>query len=152
MSFAKGTVVSVEKSRAEIETTLRRYGATAFISGYEGPCALLGFEAKGRRLRFILPMPQATDKNLRHNGRGRLLSPTDIDKNVKAEERRRFRALCLVIKAKLEAVESGIETFENAFLANIVVPGTSTTIGDWAAPQIARAYDEGMSMPPLLGA
>ena len=30
MSYAKDTSVSVERSRAEIETTLTRYGATAF--------------------------------------------------------------------------------------------------------------------------
>lgn len=149
--YAKGTTVPVAKSRTEIEAMLKRYGATAFVSGYDGPRALLGFEAKGRRLRFVLPLPQPTDRAIKYDKRNWQRSQSQIRDVIEAEERRLFRALCLVIKAKLESVESGIETFENAFLANIVVPGTGTTIGEWAAPKIAAAYDEAASMPPLLG-
>ena len=64
--------------------------------------------------------------------------------------RQRWRALLLVIKAKLEAVTAGISTIETEFLANIVLPD-NTTAGEWMLPQIDRAYrtDE---MPPLLPA
>ena len=54
----------------------------------------------------------------------------------------------MVIKAKLESVESGIETFEQAFLANVVLPG-GTTVGDYMTPQIAESYRTGQ-MPPML--
>ncbi len=64
--------------------------------------------------------------------------------------RQRWRALALVIKAKLEAVESGVETFEDAFLSHIVLPGGGT-IGRWLKPQLQEAYVGG-KMPPLLGA
>jgi hypothetical protein len=40
MAYAANTTVAPEKSRAEIERTLRRYGADAFSYGYEG-CAHL---------------------------------------------------------------------------------------------------------------
>jgi hypothetical protein len=40
--------------------------------------------------------------------------------------RRRWRALALVIKAKLEAAEAGITEFEAAFLAHIVLPDGET--------------------------
>jgi hypothetical protein len=36
--------------------------------------------------------------------------------------RQRWRALGLVIKAKLESVESGIETFEKAFMPYLLLP------------------------------
>ncbi len=64
--------------------------------------------------------------------------------------RQRWRALLLVIRAKLEAVTVGISTIETEFLANIVLPD-NTTAGEWMLPQIDRAYrtDE---MPPLLPA
>jgi hypothetical protein len=62
--------------------------------------------------------------------------------------RARWRALALVIKAKLEAVESGITTFEEEFLAHIVLPD-GTTLGQWAAPRLAHVYDTG-AMPPML--
>jgi len=64
--------------------------------------------------------------------------------------RQRWRALLLVIKAKLEAVTAGISTIETEFLANIVLPD-NTTAGEWMLPQIDRAYRTG-EMPPLLPA
>ena len=55
-----------------------------------------------------------------------------------------------MIKAKLETVESGISTVEAEFLANIVLPDT-TTAGDWMIPPIDAAYRTG-EMPPMLPA
>ncbi len=54
------------------------------------------------------------------------------------------------MKSKLEAVDSGIVTFEEEFLAHIVLPDGTRT-GAWAVPQIERAYETG-EMPALLPA
>ena len=40
--------------------------------------------------------------------------------------RQRWRALLLIIRAKLEAAEAGISTLETEFLANIVLPDGRT--------------------------
>jgi hypothetical protein len=53
--------------------------------------------------------------------------------------------LLLVIKAKLESVENHIATFEEEFLANIVMPN-DRVVGDLVAPLIERAYESG-AMP-----
>ncbi|HPP53681.1 MAG TPA: hypothetical protein PK777_12075 [Thermoguttaceae bacterium] len=60
--------------------------------------------------------------------------------------RQRWRALALAVKAKLEAVESGLSTLEEEFLAWILLPG-NTTVGQLMRPQIERAYLTG-DMPP----
>ena len=60
----------------------------------------------------------------------------------------RWRALALVIKAKLEAVECGIAEFEAEFLAYTLLPDGST-VYEQAAPMVERAYLDGR-MPPLL--
>jgi hypothetical protein len=65
------------------------------------------------------------------------------------QRRQRGRALLLVIKAKIESIESGVETFDEAFLANIVTPG-GATVGDWLIPQIETAYVEGKMPTQLL--
>src|SRR4051812_18835399 len=151
--YAKGTSVSVAKSRAEIESMLSRYGASSFASGWDGPTAVIMFEAKGRRIRFSLPLPDPKDRAFtrdpRHTWKER--SKAAAQQAYEAECRQRWRALALVIKAKLEAVESGIALFEDEFLANIVIPG-GQTFGEWARPELARAYETGVGMPPLLGA
>ena len=50
----------------------------------------------------------------------------------------RCRALLLIIRAKLKAVESGITTLESEFLANITLPDGGT-MGQWLAPLIEEA-------------
>lgn len=62
--------------------------------------------------------------------------------------RQRWRALALCIKAKLEAVECGITTFESEFLAHIVLP-SGETMADRALPYIAQAYETN-STPPMI--
>ena len=42
--YAQETAVSVEKSKAEIETMLNRYGVTAFMSGTNQTEAVIAFE------------------------------------------------------------------------------------------------------------
>jgi len=64
------------------------------------------------------------------------------------ERRRRWRALLLVIKAKLEAVSSGISTLEREFLADVVLPN-SKTVSEWLGPQMQALHQSGQ-MPTAL--
>ena len=150
--FAAQTSVSPEKSRAEIEEILKRYGPShyGYMSGPDN--AAIAFQAAGRRLRFTLPMPKVSEfKRYRIKGRSWDSVRTDIQAQAAHEQaiRQRWRALALVIKAKLESVETGVATFEEEFMANIVLP-SGQTMAEYALPQIAQAYETG-SMPPLLG-
>lgn len=147
MSYAQGTEVGEDRSRAEIEKILKRYGANAFAYGWKDGAAMLGFEAHGRMIRFELPMPRRED--FLTDRRGRKRPDWTVDSAVAQESRRRWRALALVVKAKLEAVESKIADFEAEFLAYIVLPNQQT-VGEFMVPQIAAAY-ESRKMPPMLG-
>ena len=62
--------------------------------------------------------------------------------------RQTWRALALVVKAKLEAVDAGITVFEEEFLAHIVLPD-GRTVGQFTLPQVESAYLTG-KMPKLL--
>lgn len=146
--YAETTTVSTESSRSEIERTLRRYNATSFVYGMDGARALVGFEIRGRRIRFILTMPDPQAKEFLFHSRGRR-TPEAARNQWELACRQAWRALALVIKAKLEAVAAGITTIEDEFLAHTVLPDGST-VGDRVKPQIAESYRLG-SMPPLLG-
>lgn len=145
--YASTTTVSQEKSRAEIETTLRRYGATSFLYATNPENAMVGFIIGGRQVRFILPMPNPKDRAFTHHSRGMRTANAAYEAWEQAG-RQRWRALALVIKAKLEAVSAGITTIEDEFLAHTVLPDGST-VGQWAAPQLAIAYESG-AMPSSL--
>lgn len=149
--YAAKTSVSVATSKAEIELLLERYGASQFMSGWDADRALIGFTMPVgdaiRQVKFILPMPAKDERRFTHHSKGRR-APEAAHKEWEQACRQRWRALALVIKAKLEAVESGISEFEDEFLANIVMPG-GLTMAQHARPAIAQAYASGQ-MPPLL--
>jgi hypothetical protein len=146
--YAANTSVSTERTRREIERTLQRYGATSFAYGWEGNAALIGFQMTGRRVRFILPLPNRSDRRFTHTPTGYLRTKANAEKEYEQACRARWRALALVVKAKLEAVESGITTFEDEFLAHILLPD-GRTYGEFAVPQIDAVYASGV-MPRLL--
>jgi hypothetical protein len=61
--YASQTEVSTEKSRAEIERILSKYGANRFAYMQDETQAAIVFEANNRRIRFILPLPdRASDE------------------------------------------------------------------------------------------
>lgn len=141
--FAETTRVPVSQSIAEIERVLSRYGADGFMSGWDRQrgIASLAFRVNARHVRFEIPMPKASDF------RG---GDSEVERQMGQQERQRWRALLLVVKAKLEAVESKIATFDQEFMAHVVLPD-GRTISQVILPQIEHAYITG-KMPPLLGA
>lgn len=147
---AEKTSVSTEKSRWEIEQTLARYGATSFAYATEPGRAVIGFKMSDRHVRFVLPMPDRNDSEFQYTPARKYLR--DQDQQYKAWEqacRQRWRALLLVIKAKLEAVEAGITEFEDEFLSHIVLPG-GQTVSQVIRPNLAEAYRTGLMPQRLL--
>lgn len=150
MRFAENTAVSSSTSRAEIERTLTRYGADGFMYGWADDTAVVAFRMSNRHIKFLLPMPDRQAREFTHTPERRTKrAPSKAEAAYEQGVRQRWRALALVIKAKLEAVESGITEFDDEFMAHIVLPD-GKTIGQVMRPQIAAAYDSG-EMPPLLG-
>ncbi len=144
--YAAQTTVSPDRSRAEIERILRRYGASKFLYGYDDRQAMIAFEAHERKVRFTLSFPGFDEFTQTQTGRHRTKSSQE--QAYHQEIARRWRALALAIKAKLEVVESGIAAFEDEFLAYILLPDNHT-IGQWLIPQIENIYLGG-KLPPLL--
>lgn len=146
--YATNTDVSSDRSRAEIERTLRRYGATGFMYGWQDQQAVVGFVAHGRQVRFLLPLPDRQDDEFTLTPTGRERSLSQQETAYEQAVRQRWRALNLVIKAKLEAVEVGIVTFDSEFLAHLVLPN-GQTVGEAVTPGIREAFETG-HVPALL--
>jgi hypothetical protein len=119
MAYANKTKVPVQRSRQELEELLRRRGADGFASSWDPEAHMIEFLRSGIRVRFRLPR-----------------SAFRAEATREQDERRRWRALLLVVKAKLEAVDSGISVFEDEFLAHIVDPRTNRTVGEVLVPRI----------------
>jgi len=143
--YAANTNVASDLSRLEIERTLIKYGAGQFAYATDANRAMIAFTLNGKQIRFLLPLPERNDFRLTETGRQR----TGNSQQDAWEQacRQRWRALNLVIKAKLEAFECGISVFEDEFMANIVLPG-GRTVSQLMLPQIEQAYLTGE--PPRL--
>lgn len=150
MAYATTTDVSVEKTEGQIKAMIKRAGATHFATMDEAGMAIIAFSMKDRAIRFNLPLPRQDAEQFRYNGRRQART---ADQRYAAWEqacRSRWRALFLCIKAKLESIESGIETFEDAFLANIQL-ADGRLVSEIAKPQIARSYADGNVQLQLSG-
>src|SRR5699024_6116634 len=88
--------------------------------------AAIEFVARGRRIRFMLALPDPQDREITHTPTGQVRARQSVEKVYDQAVRQRWRALVLLVKAKLEAVESGIVEFETEFLAQTVLPSGRT--------------------------
>lgn len=126
MSYAKTTKVPIARTREHIHQIVTKHGADSFATMDRAGKAQIAFSIGERNILFRCEIPDTGQK-----------------------ARSRWRALFLVIKAKLEGVSSGIETIEEAFLANIVMPD-GRTVMEHTAPAIESHYQGSGNEIPLL--
>lgn len=122
--YAEDTRVPVAQSRASIDAELKKVGATRIVTMDEPLEAIVAFNLDLRLIKLQIAIPG--DAN---------------------DQRRRsiWRAVLLVVKAKIEAVEQGITTVEQEWLAHVLLP-SGQTVGEWMEPQLELASDRG-TMP-----
>lgn len=145
MSYAADTKVPFERSLSEISGLVRKAGARN-IAQFDGEDYFaIQLEISDRLIRFKIPLPRMGDMPVR-DGRGSELSPAQRASRLDQSRRSLARALLLVIKAKLESVESGIETFEQAFLANVVMSDGATVYERISEP-LSIEYKTGRPAP-----
>lgn len=149
--YAAGTKVPVAKSKAEIESVLLRYGATSYASGHTTGSAAVEFVIDGAQYRLKLPFPDPADNDFwqkpNHGGRRK---PEEANARFEAEIRRRWRALLLVIKSRLEAAATGISSISEEFAMAAVLPD-GRTAAEHVLPMIEQARSSGV-VPPVMSA
>lgn len=149
-SYAKGTSVPVERSLAAIQRRLEAQGCECFghmIEQAPTPRAGVTFRLDGLNFLLVLPLPGRTDTEIRYTPAGKDRTAAQVDHELAKEHRRRYRALDLVIKAKLEAVATGISTLQREFMADLMLP-TGKTI--WQHHGAALEALAGSPHVPLL--
>jgi len=153
MTFAENTSVSVEKSRSELETMLMRAGATqrAVLSDDEKGTATVVFKIDGRHVRLTIPLPKLAPFMTESEIGKRRPWGTPEARRGRWEQacRARWRAMVLLVKAKLEAIEIGLSTFEREFLPDIFL-ADGRTVHEALVEDLERHYLDG-STPLRLG-
>jgi len=147
--YAAKTEVPADRSRGEIERILTRYGADQFMYGWDDARAVIRFRAMNRMVEFLIPMPDRQSEEFWKTPTGRRRpAPEQAMAAWEQATRQRWRALKLMVQAKLEAVAAGITTFDEEFLAHLLLPD-GATVGSFMLPQVTQAYLTGR-MPSML--
>ncbi|WP_336715436.1 hypothetical protein [Arthrobacter sp. USHLN218] len=146
-NYVRGASITCAASRAEIQEMLSQYGATGFRTGSENGRTMIAFTADRRRFRFLYEPPGTPEPA----GAARSPQQRSFPRPQGRDEfsRRYWHKLSMLVRAKLEAVSAGIASFEDEFLAYMVLPG-GETVAQNVRPGIARAYATGVR-PASLG-
>lgn len=131
--YAQDTKVPVMHSQQELRELLRKNGAGQLVIGDdpERKLIVLGFTLGGRQFRRNI----STERPSRRCDQEQL-------------EREAWRAMMLIVKAKLEIIAMGASSIEEEFLSDLVLP-SGETVGAHVIPKVADAYESGQ-MPRLL--
>jgi hypothetical protein len=141
--YAEDTAVPVAKSRGEIDTLLRAWGALGiqWSDDFEHDRVMLRFVwprgAQRYMARFAVALaPLADLKAQAIDRRTRRMSQGKLDKLLAARGRQEHRLLALWLKAALNAVEAGLVDAETLFLP--FLEGTDgRTFAEAAVPRLA---------------
>lgn len=149
--FAEGTTVGAGRTKGEIEDMLLSRGVEQFGTMADSGSATIMFSNQMLTYRITMQLPDREDPAFTDYKQGSVTyrrSEAQIDERFSKELNRKWRALAAVIKAKLIAVEEGITTFEDEFLAHVVT-STGQTLGERMIPHIKQEALEG-NLPTTL--
>jgi hypothetical protein len=128
--FAEDTIVPVARSQDQVKTLLRQAGSDQIAVYEAAEQSAVAFRVAGRFYRINVPVKPKS-------------------RNPQQEERRAWRLLLLLIKAKLEAVREGATTIEREFLADMLTPD-GQTVAEWIKEPLKLAYETGRMPTQLL--
>lgn len=152
------TRVPTSKSQEELRALLRKFGAERFTMG-EGTDPATGLSWAGIEfvhadvlVRLRATLRQASPAAIKEHARAtrtKELTPAQFEAR---EGDRVWRVLVWTVKARLVAVEEGLESFEQAFLAHLVDPSSGRTLFDVVKPALeSGALELGGTGLPALG-
>lgn len=130
--YAQGTEVPVDRSQQEIVRLFHRYRIDTYAFGAERGRASVAFEFQDMPIRVGIPVPTRPGaQKVRNPQTGRMV---DAYARWEQEVKECWRALVLLLKANLEAVERGIVTVAEAFMAYLVAADGTQTLGEIFLP------------------
>ena len=150
MTYAAGTSVGEDRSRAELQWLLEKFGADRFGFQVDNAAHLakITFMYKEAYFLFRLPLARPEDKQVKFTPGGKARCMNQISQLLACENRRRWRSLCLAIKAMLVGVEDGIFNFGEVFMPYMIW-GDGRTTAETLLPVAEDCLKSGGMLPPL---
>jgi hypothetical protein len=141
-AFAENTSVSVERSKAELDTLLGKAGAASrgIVSDDQQGQAIVAFALGGGKYRLSVPLPKLEDFPQHKQWPQGWAGWSDGRRSAwrykqwEQASRQRWRALILVVKSKLEIVRLGLSSAQREFMADLVLSNGQTVSEMMATP------------------
>ncbi len=139
MKAYQNTFTPAARSQEDIRRILIKYGADGmqFSEDRKNRMITVRFAYTISSIEYFVsfkvPIPKADEMT----PTGRPRKGSQIAELEKQNERGIWRAVFWAIKSRMEAVEFGIETFQEAFLSHFEIQGTDKSIGDVLIPRLA---------------
>ncbi len=132
------TATPVAASQEAIRRILSKYGADGvqFSEEWKERRIMVRFLYSVGAVQYSVIFKVPISEISRVSERGRERKQSVIDDLQARAHRGIWRAVFWAIKSRMEAVEFGIETFQEAFMSHFELPGTDKTIGDAILPMI----------------
>lgn len=136
--YAWMTTVPVEKSQAELMTLLGRHGVTDLATTHSAARgSAIRFRIGARWFEVAIGRPLWDEiQNDYQNTRGTVVE------NIEQEYRRRWRAQLMLLRMKLEFIETGESTVETEFMSSLLLESGRTlaeVISDNGIPLLAAS-------------
>lgn len=133
-AYAEGTSVSVEKTKAELDSLLGKHGATArgVLSDDQEGKAYVHFVLGGERFQLVVPLPKLQEFPNKGEQPRDWYAWTDAKRGEwryrtwEQACRERWRAVLLLVKSKLEIVRLGMSSVRHEFMADLVLANGKT--------------------------
>lgn len=145
--YAEGTAVAVARSIAEIQRLVKAHGGTGWryeeLDEQAPPAARITFSLAGWPIRFTVVQPRLED--FEETPTGLLRSASTMAKLRDEEERRRWREVLLLIKAKFVAIDAGVVEARSEFLGSLVLDNDQT-VAEYVVPQLQASAAQSQSL------
>jgi hypothetical protein len=137
------------KHERDLHNQLTLSGADAIVIEWDMQRIVVSFRLKKISVIFRVPLPDPLDSTLRLDADGKQRPAKAIMREVQTLRSRQWRQLSMVIRWKLVSVASGIESVEEAFMAQLLLR-SGETMSEWIKvagegdprPQLALPEEE----------
>jgi hypothetical protein len=136
--YAAGTRVDVHRSRFELERVLCSYGGRDFAFVEDDANASIQFAIHGRYVQLAFPLPDPGSRRFSHTASGRRRTAIAQERAYEQALRENWRAFVLVVRGKLESVQSGVSTFEDEFASFLLPSFAEKTAVRKSSPKAVR--------------
>lgn len=137
--YAEGTSVGIDRTISEIQKLVKAHKATSWryeeVDDVTPAYRTISFVLQGRLIRFTVE--EAPLSEFKRTPTGLLRTDASMVKVADEENRRRWRAVLLYVKASIEAMYSGVPQLRHALLPYVVMEDDES-VGDKVEAQFAE--------------